>query len=67
MASPGRQCCSGVFEFDLSSRELRKGRTRIRVPDQPLVILAMLFELAGSTVQEIGNDRSASHHVGASR
>lgn len=40
----------GGFEFDLSSRELRKGRTRIGVPDQSLVILAMLVEHPGELV-----------------
>jgi hypothetical protein len=59
----------GGFQFDLSSRELRKGRSRIRVPDQSLAILAMLperpGELVGSTVQEFGNDRSASRHLDA--
>src|SRR5579864_7168475 len=38
------------FEFDLSSRELRKGRTRLRVPDQSLAILAMLLEHPGELV-----------------
>ena len=36
----------GGFEFDLSSRELRKGRTRLRVPDQSLAILAMCRGIA---------------------
>ena len=40
----------GAFEFDPSSRELRKGRTRIRVPDQSLTILAMLLERPGELV-----------------
>ena len=40
----------GVFEFDLSSRELRKGQTRLRVPDQSLAILAMLLERPGELV-----------------
>jgi DNA-binding winged helix-turn-helix (wHTH) protein len=38
------------FEFDLSSRELRKGRTTIRVPDQSLAILALLLERPGDLV-----------------
>src|SRR5271170_7101097 len=38
------------FEFDLTSRELRKGRTTIRVPDQSLAILAMLLERPGELV-----------------
>jgi DNA-binding winged helix-turn-helix (wHTH) protein len=40
----------GGFEFDLSSRELRKGRTRIGTPDQSLAILAMLLERPGELV-----------------
>jgi eukaryotic-like serine/threonine-protein kinase len=40
----------GGFEFDLSSRELRKGQTRLRVPDQSLEILAMLLERPGELV-----------------
>ncbi len=40
----------GGFEFDLGSRELRKGRTRLRVPDQSLAILAMLLERPGELV-----------------
>jgi len=40
----------GGFEFDLSSRELRKGPTRLRVPDQSLAILAMLLEHPGELV-----------------
>src|ERR1017187_10560069 len=40
----------GGFEFDPSSRELRKGRTRLRVPDQSLEILAMLLERPGELV-----------------
>src|SRR5579864_9232764 len=38
------------FEFDLSSRELRKGRTKLKVPDQSLEILAMLLERPGELV-----------------
>lgn len=34
----------GAFAFEFSSRELRKGGTRLRVPDQSLAILAMLLE-----------------------
>jgi DNA-binding winged helix-turn-helix (wHTH) protein len=40
----------GGFEFDPSSRELRKGETRLRVPDQSLAILAMLLEHPGELV-----------------
>jgi serine/threonine protein kinase/DNA-binding winged helix-turn-helix (wHTH) protein/tetratricopeptide (TPR) repeat protein len=40
----------GTFAFDLSSRELRKGGTRLRVPDQSLAILAMLLDRPGELV-----------------
>ncbi len=40
----------GGFEFDLSLRVLRKGGTRLRVPDQSLAILAMLLEHPGDVV-----------------
>jgi Tol biopolymer transport system component/DNA-binding winged helix-turn-helix (wHTH) protein len=52
MASPGAAGVArfGGFEFDLSSRELRKGLTRLRVPDQSLAILAMLLERPGELV-----------------
>ncbi len=40
----------GGFEFDFSSEELRKDRTRLRVPDQSLAILAMLLERPGELV-----------------
>jgi serine/threonine protein kinase len=33
----------GPFEFDLATRELRKGGIRVRAPDQSLEILAMLL------------------------
>src|SRR5580704_5591251 len=52
MAFPG---ATGIvrfdgFEFDPSARELRKGQTRLRVPDQSLEILAMLLERPGELV-----------------
>src|ERR1700680_136326 len=52
MASPGVAGVArfGGFEFDLSSQELRKGRTRLKVPDQSLAILAMLVERPGELV-----------------
>src|ERR1700680_2614407 len=52
MASPGVAGVArfGGFEFDLSSRELRRARTRLRVPDQSLAILAMLLERPGEVV-----------------
>ena len=34
----------GRFELDLRSRELRKDGVRLRLPDQPLALLAMLLE-----------------------
>jgi eukaryotic-like serine/threonine-protein kinase len=40
----------GDFEFDSTSQELRKGQTRILVPDQSLAILAMLLEHPGELV-----------------
>ena len=40
----------GAFEFDLVTQELRKGRTKLRVPDQSLAILAMLLERPGKLV-----------------
>jgi len=40
----------GAFAFDVSSRELRKGGTRLRVPDQSLAILAMLLDRPGELV-----------------
>ncbi len=40
----------GAFAFDPSSRELRKGGTRLRVPDQSLAILAMLLDRPGELV-----------------
>ena len=40
----------GAFAFEFSSRELRKGGTRLRVPDQSLAILAMLLDRPGELV-----------------
>lgn len=40
----------GAFEFDPSLRELRKGKTRLRVPDQSLAVLALLLERPGEVV-----------------
>ena len=52
MASPGAASVIrfGVFEFNLSTQELRKGRIRLRVPDQSLAILGMLLERPGELV-----------------
>src|SRR5271165_2330483 len=40
----------GKFEFHPSSGDLRKGGTRLRVPDQSLAILAMLLDRPGEVV-----------------
>ena len=40
----------GVFEVNLSARELRKHGTRVRLPGQPFAILAMLLERPGEVV-----------------
>jgi len=52
MADPGsvRPVRFGAFAFEVSSRELRKGGTRLRVPDQSLAILAMLLDRPGELV-----------------
>src|SRR5215467_2894953 len=52
MAAPGFVPIArfGGFEFDLGSHELRKGRVKVRVPDQSLAILAMLLEKPGELV-----------------
>ena len=40
----------GVFEADLEARELRKQGRRLRLQDQPFVMLGMLLERAGTVV-----------------
>ena len=40
----------GVFELDLKSGELRKGRARIRLQDQPLRVLIALLNKPGELV-----------------
>jgi TolB-like protein/DNA-binding winged helix-turn-helix (wHTH) protein/Tfp pilus assembly protein PilF len=40
----------GVFELDLKAGELRKQGTRIKLQDQPLRVLALLIEQAGTVV-----------------
>src|SRR5690349_13812377 len=40
----------GPYELDVRSGELRKGGTRIRLPDQPLQVLLMLLERPGEVV-----------------
>jgi TolB-like protein/DNA-binding winged helix-turn-helix (wHTH) protein len=40
----------GVFEADLQARELRRRGVKVRLPDQPFQILAVLLEHAGDVV-----------------
>jgi DNA-binding winged helix-turn-helix (wHTH) protein len=40
----------GIFEADLTARELRKQGRRIRLQDQPFSVLALLIERAGDVV-----------------
>jgi DNA-binding winged helix-turn-helix (wHTH) protein len=40
----------GVFEADLTERELRKHGTRLRIQDQPFAVLTVLLERAGTVV-----------------
>lgn len=40
----------GVFEADLATRELRKQGRKVRLPDQPFAVLALLVEHPGSVV-----------------
>ena len=40
----------GVFEADLTERELRKHGTRLRIQDQPFAVLTVLLERAGAVV-----------------
>src|SRR3954469_1647093 len=40
----------GTFEFDVRTRELRKGGIRIRLQDQPFEILAMMLDRPGEVV-----------------
>ena len=40
----------GVFELDLGARELRKSGIRIKLQEQPFLILAMLLEQPGTIV-----------------
>lgn len=48
--SPSRYVRFGVFELDLRSGELRKGPTRLKVPDQSIEILRALLEQPGELV-----------------
>lgn len=40
----------GVFELDLRSGELHKGRTRVKLQDQPLRVLIALLNKPGEVV-----------------
>src|ERR1700681_4890228 len=40
----------GLFELDLDSRELRKSGVRIKLQEQPFLILALLVERPGAIV-----------------
>src|ERR1700681_1540929 len=40
----------GVFELDLSARELRKSGVKLRLQGQPFQVLALLLERAGEVV-----------------
>lgn len=40
----------GVFEADLTARELRKQGRRVRLQDQPFAVLTLLLERAGNVV-----------------
>ena len=40
----------GLFELDLKSRQLRKNGSRIRIPQQPVQVLALLLERSGEVV-----------------
>ncbi|HEY7330058.1 MAG TPA: protein kinase [Gemmataceae bacterium] len=49
-SNTARSAQFGAFRLDLRALELTKGRTRIRVPEQSLQILAMLLESPGEIV-----------------
>src|SRR5580700_1524368 len=40
----------GIFELDLDSRELRKSGVKIKLQEQPFLILALLLERPGAIV-----------------
>jgi len=52
MTEPGHpfKILFGVYELDLQSGELHKGRTRIRLQDQPLRVLITLLKKPGQVV-----------------
>ena len=47
---PGRLVRFGDFELDLWARELRRRGAKIRLPEQPFQVLAMLLEQPGQLV-----------------
>jgi Tol biopolymer transport system component/DNA-binding winged helix-turn-helix (wHTH) protein len=49
-APPSRIVCFGVYQCDLHSGELRKGGARVRLPDQPFRVLAILLDRPGQLV-----------------
>ncbi len=52
MTEPGQpsKIRFGIYELDLHSGELHKGRTRLRVQDQPLRVLIALLNKPGELV-----------------
>jgi cholera toxin transcriptional activator len=48
--NPGKVARFGVFELDLSAGELRKNGRKLRLQEQPLQVLALLLERAGTVV-----------------
>src|SRR5262245_11215654 len=48
--APSRHVRFGDFELDLRTRELRKGRRRLKVPEQSIQILEVLLEQPGDLV-----------------
>ncbi len=50
-AEPSRRIARfGVFELDIAAGELRKNGVKLRLQEQPLQVLALLLERAGSVV-----------------
>jgi serine/threonine-protein kinase len=48
--SSGGSIRFGPFELDVRSAELRKGGSRVRLPDQPFYLLVMLLERPGDLI-----------------
>lgn len=48
--NPAKIARFGVFELDLAAGELRKNGRKLRLQEQPLQVLALLLERAGSVV-----------------